>query len=94
MRLTVNDSQVTATDDVDVTTVNVPPVANAGPDQTVHERDLVTLNGGGSSDENGNDLSYRWSFLARPEGSTAQLNNTTAVTRPSQPTLRAFTRCN
>ena len=50
MRLTVNDSQVTATDDVDVTTVNVPPVADAGPDQTVHERDLVTLNGGGSSE--------------------------------------------
>ncbi len=79
MRLTVNDSQATGTDDVDVTTVNVPPMANAGPDQTVHERDLVTLNGGGSSDENGNDLSYRWSFLARPEGSTAQLNSTTAV---------------
>ena len=74
VRLTVNDGQVSGSDEVDVTTVNVPPVANAGPDQTVHEGDVVTLNGSGSSDQNGNDLSYQWSFLSRPQGSTAQLS--------------------
>ena len=74
VRLTVNDGQVSGSDEVDVTTVNVPPVANAGPDQTVHEGDVVTLNGSGSSDQNGNDLSYQWSFVSRPQGSTAQLS--------------------
>ena len=79
VRLTVNDGQVSGTDDVNVTTVNVAPSANAGPDQTVHERDLVTLNGSQSSDENGNDLSYRWSFVSRPQGSNAQLSNANVV---------------
>jgi uncharacterized repeat protein (TIGR01451 family) len=79
VRLTANDGQLPGTDDVDVITVNVPPVANAGPDQTVHEGDLVTLNGNQSSDENGNDLSYRWSFISRPQDSAAQLNNANVV---------------
>ena len=79
MRLTVSDGQLTSTDDVDVTTVNVAPVANAGPDQTVHEGDLVRLDGSASSDANGNQLSYRWSFLARPQGSSAQLSSATVV---------------
>jgi uncharacterized repeat protein (TIGR01451 family) len=79
VRLTVNDGQLPGTDDVDVITVNVAPVANAGPDQTVHERDLVHLNGSQSSDENGNDLSYRWSFISRPQGSLAQLSNASIV---------------
>jgi hypothetical protein len=33
-----------------VATGNLPPVANAGPDQTVTTGQLVTLNGTGSSD--------------------------------------------
>ena len=42
VRFTVNDRRQTGTDDVDVTTVKVAPVANAVPDQTVNEGDLVT----------------------------------------------------
>jgi hypothetical protein len=52
-----------APDTVDVTTVNQPPTANAGPDQTVPEDTLVTLNGTGSTDPDTNPLTYAWSFV-------------------------------
>jgi len=40
--------------------VNHPPIANAGPDQTVRSGDTVTLNGAGSSDADGDNLTYDW----------------------------------
>jgi uncharacterized repeat protein (TIGR01451 family) len=71
--LTVSDAQASGFDTVDVTTVNVPPVANAGADQRVPEGSLVTLNGSGSSDPDDNPLTHTWSFVSMPTGSTAQL---------------------
>ncbi|HED16628.1 MAG TPA: integrin [Gammaproteobacteria bacterium] len=56
-----------------------PPVANAGPDQNVATGSSVTLAGGGSTDADGNPLTYSWSFTSRPAGSTAALSSTTAV---------------
>jgi hypothetical protein len=44
--------------------VNHPPVANAGPDQTVKAEDIVTLNGAGSSDTDNDPLTYSWSQIA------------------------------
>src|SRR5215216_4428874 len=39
---------------------NVPPIANTSPDQRVNEGDLVTLNGSGSFDPDGEIVSYAW----------------------------------
>ncbi|MFO7688998.1 MAG: Ig-like domain-containing protein, partial [Cryobacterium sp.] len=60
-------------DTVVVTTNNVRPVADAGPDQTVTIDDEVTLDGTGSSDANGDALGFNWTFVSRPAGSSATL---------------------
>ena len=39
---------------------NQPPIANTSPDQRVNEDDLVTLNGSGSFDPDGEIVSYAW----------------------------------
>lgn len=43
---------------------NVAPVANAGLDQTVQEREVVRLDGSGSSDLDGDSLTYTWEQIA------------------------------
>ena len=43
-----------------VQTINRAPAANAGTNQTVHENTLVTLNGSGSTDPDGDGLTYLW----------------------------------
>lgn len=62
-----DDHGAVATDDVIVTVnaANRPPVANAGPDQTLTDgngdgSELVTLNGSASSDSDGTIVSYEW----------------------------------
>ena len=56
---------------------NTAPVANAGIAQNVATGSLVTLDGSGSNDANGDLLSYSWSIASRPYGSTAVLANKT-----------------
>ena len=47
--------------------VNTPPVASAGPDQTVNEGDEVTFDGTGSSDTEAALFDYSWTL---PDGTT------------------------
>jgi len=81
-QVTVTDSgglQSADTCIVTVSWVNLPPTANAGPDQTVNEGISVTLDGSNSSDPDDGIASYQWTQLG---GTPVTLSNTT-VFRPS-----------
>jgi RHS repeat-associated protein len=81
--LVVNDGKVDgAPDSVRVSTVNSPPVAAAGPDQTIARGATVQLDGTASSDVDGDALTFRWSFQSRPAGSQATLTDP-AADRPA-----------
>ena len=61
--LTVNDGIASSTADqvtITVIQVNKAPTANAGADQSVAQNILYTLDGSGSTDPDGDNLSYSW----------------------------------
>jgi hypothetical protein len=74
-QLVVNDVlSITASDSVQITTANQLPLANAGPEQTgITPGSMVTLDGSGSSDPDGDPITYSWTFEFRPVGSAATL---------------------
>ena len=57
---------------------NTAPFANAGPDQTVFVTDIITLDGSGSTDADGDSLTFYWSFIEMPLGSMSTLSDRTA----------------
>ena len=79
IRLTVDDGRVSVDDDVLVaaTNPNNAPTANAGNDQAVSVGDTVQLNGGSSSDPDGDSLNFRWRILSKPGSSSAILDDPT-----------------
>src|ERR1035441_2528172 len=67
--LTVSNGIASSTSSVMVSTLNSPPVANAGPNQTVSVGSKVLLDGSHSTDVDGNPLTYQWSLVGLPSGS-------------------------
>lgn len=65
-QLTVSDGSLSNSATVDITVndaglgINSSPVADAGPDQNVSESTTVNLDGTGSSDPDGDTLTYAW----------------------------------
>ena len=79
-QLIVNDGLVDSLPDtVSVSTENSAPVANAGPDQNPFVGETVKLDGTASYDVDGDALSYRWSVVSLPAGSTAALSDTASA---------------
>jgi len=82
--LTVSDGIDTGTATVLITasssvgTVNIPPVAKAGPNQETLVNQQVLLDGSESTDAEGEPLSYLWTITSRPENSAASLDSNTA----------------
>lgn len=60
-------------------TLNSAPIASAGTSQNVVIADVVVLDGSGSSDADGDTLSYAWSFSSLPLGSLAVFDDATSV---------------
>jgi PKD domain len=79
------DRSTTAFITVVASAANSAPVANAGTAQSVTTASVVTLNGTGSTDANGDTLTYRWTLTSKPSSSTASLSSATA----SSPTFTA-----
>jgi VCBS repeat-containing protein len=61
----VSDSNV-ATVTITVNPVPDPPIADAGPDQTVDENTTATLGGSNSFDTEGESITYQWDQIAGP----------------------------
>ncbi|MDB5819624.1 MAG: domain containing protein [Rhizobacter sp.] len=79
-QLIVNDGQVNSSP-VTVTILgnDTAPVANAGSAQTVMRTSQVTLDGSASSDAENDALTYIWSIVSAPSGSTATLSATNVI---------------
>lgn len=78
----VNDGTVDSnagTISISVIPVNLAPIADAGPDQTEIVGNTVTLDGSGSSDPDGDLITYSWTFVTRPDGSSASIQDPTTV---------------
>jgi hypothetical protein len=88
IQLVVSDPWVSsAADAVIVSFENIAPVADAGINQSCVIEETVVFDGSGSTDPNGDSLTYSWQIAAKPEGSTAQLNNASSVNPSLQPDL-------
>jgi hypothetical protein len=66
-------------DIVQISSLNMAPTAEAGPDQLVLSGSLVVLDGSGSTDPEGDPLTYEWSFINSPEAGDPPLSDPTGA---------------
>ena len=81
--LVVNDQLIDSINDtvlVTVTDNNIPPVANAGPDQSVLTGSLVVLEGKDSVDANQDQLTFLWAIISKPQASNVTLTSSVGPT--------------
>ncbi|MEJ0029131.1 MAG: PKD domain-containing protein [Bacteroidota bacterium] len=78
--LTANDGNFSVNDTLVVTAthVNQPPVANAGPDGKSDLNTPYILSGSGTDPEN-SPLTYSWTLVNKPAGSTASIKSPTSA---------------
>jgi len=79
----IDDSALSDTVSITITasTPDLPPVANAGPNQFIAVNDPVTLDGSRSYDPEDKEITYSWEIIESPADSSASLtSSTTAVT--------------
>ena len=86
--LTANDGESSSTVSKVITVINQAPVANAGVDQVVVQRDTVTLDGSSSNDPDVGDsiVSYQWTQISGREVTLNNINS--AVTTFRAPRVR------
>jgi len=86
--LIVNDGESDSISDtvlISVTDNNLPPVANAGPDQSVITGSLVTLDGNESVDANQDPLTFLWTITSKPQDSNVTLTRNDGSTTTFSP---------
>lgn len=72
-----NGMKESETVNLTINAINHEPIANAGSDQIRSRGSLVRLNGSGSTDADGDALTYKWEWLQKPDGSLTELNSST-----------------
>lgn len=100
LRLTANDSVLSASDDIAITVNpnacagNQNPISNAGPDKTGTVGVALSFSGSLSSDPNGTIQSYSWNFGDGTSGSGVSVSKTYTVAGNYTVTLTVTDICN
>lgn len=94
LRLSVNDGVNDSTRSLDgvyqdrlvvVAGNNQLPVADGGPDQSINTGAVATLNGSASYDPEQATLTYQWTLILQPDGSTASLSSLDTISTQLSP---------